>query len=133
MSLGRDLEKFQGKTLEKMIKVKRQSCFDLFSSIVIATPVDKGVLRNNWFVANGTPSEAKTKTAGSSSLVFNKMVTELNRVTVSTDVFFTNNLPYAVPIEFDGHSAQAPAGMVRVNTARWDSIVKTNANALVNK
>jgi len=37
-------------------------------------------------------------------------------------IFITNNLPYAVPLEY-GHSSQAPAGMVRITVAEFKSIV----------
>ena len=36
--------------------------------------------------------------------------------------FFTNNLPYAAALE-NGHSGQAPGGMVRVTVARFQQIV----------
>jgi len=29
-------------------------------------------------------------------------------------------------IEYEGHSQQAPAGMLRVSTAEWDDIVARN-------
>lgn len=113
-----------------MEKVKRLSAFDLFSAIVLSTPVDKGVLRNNWFAANGSPSSETTEAGSEPSAVISRIQVITNASTLEQDILFTNNLPYAVPIEFDGHSAQAPAGMVRVNTARWDTIVKLNARRI---
>jgi hypothetical protein len=42
------------------------------------------------------------------------------------DIYLTNNLPYAVPVEY-GHSSQAPAGMVRVSVTHWQTFVDTAA------
>lgn len=43
-------------------------------------------------------------------------------------MFFTNNLPYAERIEYDGWSRfKAPQGMVRKNVVRWDDIVAAKA------
>ena len=67
MSFGDDLGKFSAKTKSIGEQVLRQSAFDLFSSIVRQTPVDKGVLRNNWFATIGRPStEATDETDGDS-------------------------------------------------------------------
>ena len=39
------------------------------------------------------------------------------------EFYFTSNLPYAERLEY-GWSEQAPAGMVRVSVASWQSIVE---------
>lgn len=128
MSFHNDLKKFRRKTMQKYVDVKRMSAFDLFSAIVLDTPVDKGVLRNNWFAAIN--NRALTETTDGSKHGRNT-ITRINAILQSTDekndIFLSNNLPYATPIEFDGHSGKAPEGMVRVNTIRWDAIVRRNA------
>ena len=71
MSFASDLAKFHQKTQNRMIKVLRMSCFDLFGAIVLDTPVDKGVLRNNWYVEFNLPStdtNSKGDTVGSATL-----------------------------------------------------------------
>jgi len=45
--------------------------------------------------------------------------------------WYQNNLPYAIPLE-DGHSGQAPNGMVGLTAVRFGGIVDTAAQA-VNK
>lgn len=127
MSFTTDLQRFRTRTLEKYTKVKRLSAFDLFSAIVLETPVDKGVLRNNWFASVRNPSAETTEAKDSSgSSAISRIQSILNGNDLLTDVFLTNNLPYAAPIEFDGISGKAPEGMVRVNTLRWDNIVRSN-------
>ena len=128
MSFARDLQRFRERTMEKYTKVKRLSAFDLFSAIVLETPVDKGVLRNNWFASIGTGSTETTNTGDKSGAsTVQKIRSILEGTDLVKDVFLTNNLPYAVPIEFDGISGKAPEGMVRVNVLRWNQIVRANA------
>lgn len=131
MSFSSDLKKFRVKTMQKYTKVKRLSAFDLFSAIVLETPVDKGVLRNNWFASIKNPSAEMTEASDpSGSSTIRRIQNIVNGSDLLTDVFLTNNLPYAVPIEFDGISGKAPQGMVRVNTTRWDSIVRSNVRGV---
>jgi len=127
MSFTSDLKKFQKKVNKAHRFVKRESALDLFSSIVLETPVDKGVLRGNWFADIGKPSSQVSEASDAAGgVTVAKIESVLSTGGETRDFFLTNNLPYAVPIEFDGHSGKAPEGMVRVNVARWDAIVKAN-------
>jgi len=127
MSFGRELAAFRQKTMEKYVKVKRMSAFDLFSAIVLETPVDKGTLRNNWFADIGRGSTETTSASDTSGTgTISRINSILNGSDLTNELFLTNNLPYANRIEFDGYSGKAPAGMVRVNTARWETIVNLN-------
>lgn len=127
MSFSRQLQEFRKKTLERYVRVKRLSAFDLFAAVVMETPVDKGVLRNNWFadIGNGSDETTEEGDKGGQGTI-QRIKNVLDGVDLARDVFLTNNLPYAKPIEFDGHSGKAPEGMVRVNALRWDQIVKRN-------
>ena len=102
MSFSDDIAKFNKKTEEKSLKIFRAIGFDMFGRIVKRTPVDTGRLRNNWQI---TP-----------------------KVRLGEKLYITNNLPYAKRIE-DGYSQQAPAGMVKVTIAEFDSIVRKYAKA----
>jgi len=125
------LRKFSEKTQGRFVTVLRTSCLDLFSSIILETPVDKGVLRNNWYAEFNFPVDTETtREDPSGSAAINRMKRKLKDVDVSDVVYFVNNLPYATYIEFDGISGKAPNGMVRVNTIRWDNIVKINARKI---
>ena len=119
--------------MEKYVEVKRMSAFDVSSSIIMETPVKKGVLRNNWFVQIGSPSNETTDDGDKSGQqAIARINAELMGTTIVQDIYLTNNLPYAHRIEYDGHSGQAPEGMVRVNLLRWDSIVARNARRVAN-
>jgi hypothetical protein len=126
----RSLKKFGKKAMDRHVKVKRMAAFDLFSSIVISTPVAKGVLRNNWFASIGTGSNEITKKGNASQtqqVTVGNIETVLGSTEAEKDTFLTNNLDYASRIEFDGYSWRVPQGMVRVNTARWSKIVSASA------
>lgn len=130
-SFEKSLRKFGKKAAENHVKVKRQSAFDLFASIVLSTPVDKGVLRNNWFAQIGSGSSATTESADKSGAgTTSRIDTVLAGTLADADTYLTNNLPYAARIEFDGYSWRAPQGMVRINTLRWNKIVETNARKI---
>lgn len=130
MSFGRKLEEFRVEAKDTSEKVVRASLLDLFSAIILSTPVDKGVLRNGWNVTFDKPSDqVPTRGAPVGSATINRAKLELDTLYnyQTPTVFLTNNLPYAHRIEFEGYSAQAPAGMVRINTARWNQIIEANA------
>ena len=41
-----------------------------------------------------------------------------------------NSLPYIRPLEYEGHSKQAPAGMVRVSVTEFQTFVDNAVKAL---
>jgi len=124
MAFGKQLGKFSKKTLAVATTTKRSASLELFSAIVKETPVDKGVLRNNWFANVGSGSVEVTEEGSESGApTIAKIKQVVNEVKLEEDLYLTNNLPYASTIEFDGHSKKAKQGMVRVNVARWENLV----------
>lgn len=127
MSFAAQVRKFGSSTLERIDKVRRASALELFRLIIEETPVDKGVLRNNWRTQVNSPNPTSKDGADpSGAQALAEAASNLGKL--QDTVFFTNNLPYAERIEFDGWSRfKAPAGMVRKNVARWDEIVAAKA------
>ncbi|EOT1929952.1 hypothetical protein LL394_004802 [Serratia marcescens] len=80
-----------------------------------------GRFRGNWQVGlDEVPQgvldrDKKNDPGGSVTLAAGTLVIERFRVGMQA-VYFTNNVPYAYPLEF-GHSSQAPGGMVRITAA----------------
>ena len=127
--IERQIENFSAKAQEKVLKIFKKSVIDLTSDIISDTPVDTGRLKNNWFPSVGTVStettEATANEAGDRAENFAN-----SELTLDKTFYFTNNLPYAFRIEFEGWSkVKAPQGMVRRNSIRWKQIVKRAANA----
>lgn len=77
-----------------------------------------GRFRGNWQVGLDAAPQGETgqvdKSCGK-TLAAGTLVIERFRVGMQA-VYFTNNVPYAYPLEF-GHSSQAPGGMVRITAA----------------
>lgn len=124
---SKQLARFNEKTMERHAKLVRASVLELGSVIVHDTPVKTGVLKNNWYVAIGTPSSEKTNQSDESgSAAINRMQTKLDAADIGADIFITNNLDYAGPVEFNGTSG----GMARRGIALWDQIVARQARRL---
>lgn len=123
------LANFETHALEQIDKVRRAAIINLFNLIVDATPVDEGRLRGNWQTNAGSPKLGELSEIRGPSEVKAEIVANLGKVTDT--VFFTNNLPYAHRIEYEGWSAFARNGMVRPNVLRWNEIVNSVAKALI--
>lgn len=123
------LRGFGIKVLDKVDKVRRASVLELFKLVIYATPVDSGRLRGNWQTTVNTPATAEIeRTDGNGGLALAEAMANLGGLL--DVVWFTNNLPYAERIEYDGWSRQAPEGMVRKHVAQWRRIVEAKARAL---
>lgn len=71
-------------------------------NIVIATPVDEGRARNNWFLTTGAPS-SKSTTSKSKGLGAIRQLRQMPKRVVNQKMFFTNNLPYIETLEYGGY------------------------------
>ena len=84
------------------------------TKIVYRTPVDEGILRASW-----TPDINRDNTSNSGG-----DIASVARRLKDDDTFtFINAQPYGAKIEYEAHSPQAPAGMVRISIAEVSSIV----------
>lgn len=124
MSLASDLRRFAQKSNQKMETVIKSSLIRVGSSIVVKSPVDTGRFKNNWLSAYGTIDTTVTQAVDpSGSAAIGRLTGKAAGVKVGETFYFTNSLPYADRLEYEGHSQQAPAGMVRISIAAWESIV----------
>ena len=118
-----DLAKFEAKTSEKLDLAVRKIALELFSRIIMRTPVDTGRARANWQVAIGTiPSGTLELNDKSGQATINKVQAASMGLVAGDVIYLTNNLPYAVPLE-EGYSQQAPAGMVALTVQDFQSVV----------
>lgn len=96
--------------------VRRKIAIDLFSRVIYGTPVDTGRARANWQCTIGSPAsgtvESGDKSGGSTA---QGMTQTVNQTGIDDDIYLSNNLPYIRSLEYEGHSKQAPVGMVRIN------------------
>ena len=124
-----DVKAFCEKAKKNPEIVMRQVSMKLFSAIILGSPVDTGRFRNNWFASGATPSRETTTYTGKQGTAaisrVSKVITEA-RGYGWTELTLTNNLPYAQRLEY-GWSKQAPVGMVRVNVARFNTLLEQEA------
>lgn len=104
-------------------QVVRKVAGDVLAKTVLRSPVDTGRFRANWVTTYGNPSyrtTAATDRSGQASIL--KGQGTIRRTPAGETIYILNSLPYAIPLEY-GHSKQAPAGMVRLTVAEFQTFV----------
>ena len=121
MSFSLDVAQWTKDAGEDMQALHKAIIIELFTSVILDTPVLEGRLRGNWIISADAPENGTfdvidpdgTKTTRKVEDFVSKLADLKN-----FNVFLSNNLPYAHRIEYDGWSNKAPAGMVRKNIIR---------------
>jgi hypothetical protein len=137
MTFALDLKKFAERAKENVHQVVRVFTLEVGTSVVERTPVGNpsqwkgpapkgytgGRLRANW--------QFTTEGPATSSLATNDHAGALSRLSAAVAesqaggvTYLINNVVYAAPIEYEGHSKQAPAGMVRVTVAEAEQYLR---------
>jgi hypothetical protein len=113
------LERFGKVTTEQATTIVRKITLELDSAVVMTTPVDTGRARGNWYPSIGAPSseinESATDKDGSASK--SRIDAVVSTAELGKTIWLSNNLDYITKLE-NGHSKQAPNGMVAINMAR---------------
>ncbi|WP_116654422.1 HK97 gp10 family phage protein [Pelagibacterium sediminicola] len=129
-SFSDQIAAFARKTEAKIETAIRKIALDVFSEVILKSPVDTGRFRGNWQVAIGdVPTgtlEVEDKTG---TVTIGKVQAEVLNLKAGDTIYLVNNLPYALPLEY-GHSGQAPEGMVRITVQRFKPIVEAVAREL---
>lgn len=114
------LKKVQGRA----DKLMRALVLETTSRLVTKTPVDTGRARGNWQVGTKVAAPGgtgDTDKSGTGSIA--KAASILQSLNVGETVYITNGLPYIKALE-DGHSTQAPQGMVKTTVAELKAFSK---------
>lgn len=102
-------------------KVVRKACIDLYRRIVQRTPIDTGRAKANWQISTSDNGSVRGSAGDSFSesdiqgLIASE-TSGLNITINDNQVIIYNNLEYIGALE-NGHSQQAPGGMVVVSLA----------------
>lgn len=100
-----------GKIVEGDVqKVARESAMEILRNLVFTSPIDTGRFINNWLVGIGHKDTRTFKGKNRTDPIY-RGEKVLFRHTGFKDIWISNNLPYAVPLN-NGHSGQAPANFV---------------------
>jgi hypothetical protein len=128
--------------------VARMTCIELFSRVVLRSPVDTGRFRANWqlsYASIDTSVTTSTDETGNDKIA--QIRATAAEFKLGQILYFTNSLPYAAVLEYGlypnppeegskkrgeagkavhvvgGYSMQAPQGMVRVTVIEFDQAV----------
>lgn len=114
-SFSKLVNDFAKEVPELAVQVTNKACIDLFSKVVMDTPVDTGRARGNWQISigNAVGSELNTEDKDGSSTI-GKATSELLGDKTTAPIFIQNNLPYIKKLEY-GYSKKSPRGMLRKN------------------
>lgn len=126
-----DLSRLTGEYKERIDVVVKKIAFDMFSKVIMRSPVDTGRFRNNWQVGinqipsgviGGIDKGVVNKKGVGASKAKDSAGTEIVRVVGGDVIYLVNNLPYAERLE-DGYSPQAEAGVMGVVVAEFNDSV----------
>lgn len=109
-----DLNKFAD-----LIEVRRKHMFQwatlyFWNGFTWLTPVDLGRARSSWNVATGQPDPSFPEEGEYGP----PPTPDVSGIDGKTKIWVTSNLPYIEPLE-NGHSQQAPTGMVMITVAQF--------------
>lgn len=155
-----EFNEFTRKTLDRADKLIRAVGIKTFTAVIRDTPVGDpdlwqsswldsedratvannphlegyvgGRLRGNWRCSLSAPDTSTTPENEFPGL--GQVLTDVQKTCESADrkkeLWLANSLPYAWRIEYEGHSRQAPEGMVRRNVTRIQKIISTELRKL---
>lgn len=118
------IKQWEVKTQKRMETVSKDVAMELFSDIVMLTPVLTGRARCNWNISVDAPDRTTTKNVDP---VGEKTISRARSVLQSTykvgdSIYIANSLHYIRRLEY-GWSRKAPNGMVRITAADFHNIV----------
>mgnify|MGYP000508773078 CR=1 FL=1 len=115
-----NLTRIVEKTKARIDTVVQKITLDIFGNIIIMSPVKTGRFRANWTASmNGYGSGVYETVDPGGFETSTKMAAVVMNAGSGKIVYLVNNLPYAYRLEYEGHSKQAPHGMVRVTVAEF--------------
>jgi len=121
-----ELERFSSVVVPKHFSTMlRWVALETFRRLIMKTPVDTGRARGSWRVSIGSPvlnESGINDRTGSYALGVGASV--INRVRNMQTIWLTNSVPYIEKLE-QGHSNQAPSGMVSLTMREMAVLLRT--------
>lgn len=84
---------FKNKTTKKLVKLAQNTTKTIGKEIIRRSPVDTGLFKSSWVTAIGGPVESLGTTGAG-------LLPIANTLGLGQTIFFTNDLPYAIRLEF---------------------------------
>jgi len=117
---------FVQKTEQDFNRLFRKVALDIFSRIIMRSPVDTGRFRGNWQVRLGSPAGgtlARTDKGGNATVAA-ASAKVARAIAGKHKITLTNNLPYGPALEAGHSKQQARAGMVGVTLTEFEPVVR---------
>jgi len=109
-------------------KIRFKAYLKLTNAVLLGTPVDSGALRLSWTPSIGAHIATENIDPKGEGVTRHDYARVLNQLEGDDVYNLANGQPYARRIEFEGHSPQAPAGMMRIAAAKFQQYVEEAAN-----
>lgn len=122
MNFSRALRRYANRRKADMDDIIVEALVSITSSVVIRTPVDTGLARSNWQPTVDRRSTQTVRTIRTGGVVIDTAEGVI-RDSIGSVYYLVNNLPYIRRLEYDGWSAQAPRGMVRVSIENFEKFL----------
>jgi hypothetical protein len=131
------LDKLAAKVQLDLETVARKSTLDVFTAVVLASPVDTGRFRANTNVSYGAPDTTVTDSTDQGRA--QRELAKVMSLPVGGVAYISNSLPYARVLEYGlypnppknptgktagGYSIQAPQGMFRLAAMQYSDYVQ---------
>lgn len=153
MSFSANVSKWANKTTDKLGLARNGALLKTFSAIIMDTPVGDpsewrmseqdraravadgyvgGRLRGNWICNEKFPIHAQLELEDASGRTATaSMQNVIRRSSMGETIYFTNNMPYAARVEFEGWShSQQPEGMMVKNVRRFNRLLDAEVRRL---
>lgn len=144
-SFALDIAKFAEKAKAAQSQIVRAISTEILTRIVLRTPVGNpslwkgkppagyvgGRARANWTVSLGSYSGTTLELVDKDGrTTIARGMNSLSSWQPGESIYIMNSLPYIRPLEYEGHSKQAPVGMVRITVAEFQTIVDNAVKGL---
>ena len=117
--------KIASRNKERLRLVAQEAYVETASMVIVRSPFDSGLFKNNWFSSLNQPSnkitesKARTGFGGKGGARFTEFLHISTSFDIGDQLFLVNNLPYARRLEYGHSQKMAPHGMVRIAAAQW--------------
>lgn len=131
------LDQLAAKVQLDLETVARKATLDVFTAVVLASPVDTGRFRANTNVSYGAPDTTVTDSTEQGRA--QQELAKVMSLPIGGVTYITNALPYAATLEYgqypnppknptgktaNGYSIQAPQGMFRISALQFNDYVQ---------
>lgn len=130
MGFAEEVDRWVAKAERNLEQAIRKIAIEIFSRVILRTPVDTGRARANWQVSIGSvPTGTLELNDKTGTATISKVQAEALRLRAGDIIWLVNNVGYILSLE-SGSSKQAPQGMVKLTEQEFRPIVEQVARQI---